>query len=114
MSHLFKIVFVCILGLLFSCNDNRTKTTTEKERPLPKRKYEQPQEFTYTVWSLKNDSIRKVFKSKFTSSELTTIVSLNRIDKANLKQADTIIVPDKFDEDFLAYSPFPFNVENSS
>jgi lipoprotein-anchoring transpeptidase ErfK/SrfK len=114
MSHLFKVVLVGILGLLFSCNESNNKTTTAEERPVPKRKYEQSQAFTYTVWSLKNDSIRKVFKSKFTSSELTTIVSLNRIDKANLKQADTIIVPDKFDEDFLAYSPFPFSVENSS
>lgn len=106
-----KIVLLLITTLLISCNDN--KSTSEKEHRVPQRKYDKAQDFTYTIWSLKDDSVRKVFKSKFTSSEVTTIVSLNRIDKAHLKQADTLIVPNKLDDDFLAYSPFPYTIENS-
>lgn len=106
-----KIVLLLITTLLISCNDN--KSTSKKEHTVPQRKYDKAQDFTYTIWSLKDDSLRKVFKSKFTSNEVTTIVSLNRIDKAHLKQADTLVVPDKLDDDFLAYAPFPYTVEKS-
>lgn len=110
MTHLKHILVLLIIALTFSCQN--TKKTDEKEHPIPNRKYDKPQEFTYSVWSLKNDSIRKIFKSKFSSSEITTIVSLNRIDKSTLPKADSLIVPDKFDDDFLAYSPFPYTVKN--
>ncbi|MDP2159279.1 MAG: L,D-transpeptidase [Flavobacterium sp.] len=110
MTHLKHTVILLIIALTFSCQN--TKKTDEKEHPIPKRKYDKPQEFTYSVWSLKNDSIRKNFKTKFSSSEITTIVSLNRIDKNTLQRADSLIIPDKFDDDFLAYSPFPYTVKN--
>lgn len=110
MFYTKKIIFLLITSILLSCNNS--KNETEKKQLIPERKYEKPQDFKYTIWSLKNDSIRKVFKSTFTSSEITTIVSLNRIDKSNLKLVDSIIVPDKFDDDFLAYSPFPYTVES--
>jgi len=109
MFYTKKIIFILAVYVLFSCNN---KTEVENKHPVPERKYEKAQDFSYSFWSLKNDSIRKVFKTRFTSSEITTIVSLNRIDKSNLKLADSIIVPDKFDDDFLAYAPFPFTVKS--
>lgn len=110
MFYTKKIIFLLITSILLSCNNS--KNETEKKQLIPERKYEKPQDFKYTIWSLKNDSIRKVFKSTFTSSEITTIVSLNRIDKSNLKLVDSIIVPDTFEDDFLAYAPFPYTLES--
>ena len=110
MFYTKKIIFLLITTILLSCNNS--KNETEKKHLIPERKYEKPQDFKYTIWSLKNDSIRKVFKSTFTSSEITTIVSLNRIDKSNLKLVDSIIVPDTFEDDFLAYAPFPYTLES--
>ena len=110
MFYTKKIIFLLITTILLSCNNS--KNETEKKHLIPERKYEKSQDFKYTIWSLKNDSIRKVFKSTFTSSEITTIVSLNRIDKSNLKLVDSIIVPDTFEDDFLAYAPFPYTLES--
>jgi hypothetical protein len=107
---LFKqTLFILSLIFLTSCQFSKDKEIKEvKERPKPVRKYEKPKEFTYSIWSLKNDSVRKVFKSKFSTSELAIIVALNRIDKNTLQQADSLLIPTEFDDDFLAYSPFPY------
>ena len=110
MKTPFKLtLFLFALALMVSCQNSKEKN--EVERPKPTRKYDKPQDFTYTIWSLKNDSVRKVFKSKFSSSEITTIVSLNRIDKNTLQKADTLIIPNKFDDDYLAYSAFPYTIK---
>lgn len=110
MTYFKFPLLVLLITVAFSCQ-NTTKTD-EKSHPVPNRKYDKPQEFTYSIWSLKNDSIRKNFKTKFSSSEITTIVSLNRIDKNTLQRADSLIIPNSFDDDFLAYSPFPYTLKN--
>ena len=109
MNSLKNALFLIIISLFISCQNEKA---VKKEHPIPERKYTKSQDFTYSIWSLKNDSIRRIFKSKFSGSEITTIVSLNRIDKSTLSKADTLIVPDKFDDDFLAYSPFPYTIKN--
>lgn len=106
----YSLLLCCSFLVLFSCQNSNTENNTD--HPVPKRKYSKAQHFSYTKWSLKNDSVRKVFKSKFSGNELTTLVALNRIDKNTLHKADTLIVPDKFDDDFLAYSPYPYTIEN--
>ncbi|MFN3756690.1 MAG: L,D-transpeptidase [Flavobacterium sp.] len=111
MMTYFKLSLVVLLSTVaFSCQ-NTTKTD-DTTHPVPTRKYDRPQDFTYSIWSLKNDSVRKSFKAKFSSSEITTIVSLNRIDKNTLQRADSLIIPTTFDDDFLAYSPFPYTLKN--
>lgn len=99
-----------IFAGFFSCENS--KKPDEIDHPVPNRKYDKPQDFSYSIWSLKNDSICRSFTTKFSNSEITTIVSLNRIDKNTLLRADTLIVPDVLDDDFLAYSPFPYTVKN--
>lgn len=107
---IMKNILLIALFLVFtSCQQGKSKK--EKERPKPVRKYDKPQEFTYSIWSIKNDSVRKVFKFKFSTTELSTIVALNRIDEKNLKNADSLLVPSGFDDDFLAYSPFPYTIK---
>ena len=54
-----------------------------------------------------NDSIRKRLKKDFTTTELSLISALNRIDIAKMYKVDSIIVPDTFLTDLKYYSPFP-------
>jgi len=110
------ILFVGLISFLtiFSCKDmieKRQETSLEKKL---ERKYKKAQDYTYTNWVLKSsDSVRKVFKEKFTSAELTTIVALNRVDKSSFTSVDTLLIPDQFDDDFLAYSPFPYTLDHA-
>lgn len=59
----------------------------------------------------KRDSLLKDFKSKYSAEEQYTILALNRLDKKNISRADTLVVPKMFKDNFLAYSPFPQQVE---
>jgi hypothetical protein len=51
-----------------------------------------------------NDSLRKVFLNTYKGEELHNIL-VNRLDRKNMGQADTLIVPNKLESNFLAYSP---------
>lgn len=110
---------ILISSLLLAISFYSCKDTTEKrqETSLEKkmeRKYDKAQDYTYSNWVLKNsDSVRKIFKEKFTSKELTTIVALNRVDKNTFVNLDTLLIPDQFDDDFLAYSPFPYTLSSA-
>ena len=53
------------------------------------------------------DSAMAEFKKKYTADQIYTILALNRLDKKNLWHADTLMIPKKIEENFLAYSPFP-------
>ncbi len=114
---LLSIPLMCLAGLV-SCNDSNKKEdgngTVVENHDKPKRKYDKAQDFTYTNWNLKdNDSVKKTFKQKFTAQELATIVALNRVDKNTFHTVDVLTIPDKFDDDFMAYSPFPFTVKSA-
>ena len=66
----------------------------------------------YSAWPIKgNDSLRKVFLNTYKGEDLHNILALNRLDRKNMGQADTLIVPNKLESNFLAYSPFPEYVE---
>lgn len=58
----------------------------------------------------KKDSARKAFRQRFTEEQQTMIFLLNRLDKKNSGDADTLIIPNKFQDSFIAYSPFPARV----
>ncbi len=55
----------------------------------------------------KKDSAMSVFKEKYTEEEQYTILALNRLDTKNRWRADTLVIPDTLNVDFLVYSPFP-------
>lgn len=66
----------------------------------------------YDYWPLKvSDSLSKKFYNTYSKAEIYTIAALNRVDVANLKRRDTIIVPKILKEDFLDYSPFPHQMD---
>lgn len=58
------------------------------------------------------DSVMAAFLEKYSEEERYTILALNRLDNKNRWRADTLIIPEKIEEDFLKYSPFPAKVEN--
>src|SRR5690554_1409485 len=114
MKKELYVVPTLFLLFVFGCKDNtieRQETSFDKKL---ERKYEKAQDFTFTNWALKdNDSVKQVFKKNFSSAELHTIAALNRVDKNTVHTIDTLAIPDKFDDDFLAYSPFPYTISEA-
>lgn len=108
---------IVFLPLFFSCTQQanhadgkQTETTpslsdTQVVKPAPVM---DPVEITYHPLRMK-DSGRKVFNA-YSEDRQLLILALNRIDKANLGRADTLIVPDTFLTDRNAYSVFPASV----
>src|SRR5690606_38513930 len=102
--------FVTVIG----CKDTVEERQEKSLEKILESKYDKAQDNTYTNWVLmSNDSVRKIFKEKFTSQQLTTIVALNRVDKSTFASVDTLLIPDQFDDDFLAYSPFPYTLSSA-
>lgn len=114
MKKTILITAFATLLTVIGCKDipeERQEKSLEKKF---ERKYDKAQDYTYTNWVLKSsDSVRKIFKEKFTSQQLTTIVALNRVDKNTFASVDTLLIPDQFDDDFLAYSPFPYTLSSA-
>jgi lipoprotein-anchoring transpeptidase ErfK/SrfK len=59
----------------------------------------------------KKDSAMSAFDEKYTEEEQYTILALNRLDTKNRWRADTLVIPDTLNVDFLVYSPFPNHLE---
>ena len=112
-----KTILITAFATLISvigCKDTPEERQEKSSEKKLERKYDKAQDYTYTNWVLKsNDSVRKIFKEKFTSQQLTTIVALNRVDKTTFATVDTLLIPDQFDDDFLAYSPFPYTLSSA-
>lgn len=112
-----KTILITAFATLLTVIGCKDTTEERQEKSLEKkfeRKYDKAQDYTYTNWVLKSsDSVRKIFKEKFTSQQLTTIVALNRVDKNTFATVDTLLIPDQFDDDFLAYSPFPYTLSSA-
>lgn len=58
------------------------------------------------------DSAMAAFSKEFTDEEQYTILALNRLDRKNRWRADTLIIPEKIETDFLRYSPFPSRLDS--
>lgn len=58
----------------------------------------------------KKDSAMKVFNEKYSVRERQIILALNRLDSQNKWRADTLAIPDTFDESLMMYAPFPQTV----
>ena len=67
--------------------------------------------FIFPEGKKKKDSAMAVFNDKYSVEERYTILALNRLDSKNKWRADTLVVPEKIERDFLKYSPYPFHVD---
>jgi hypothetical protein len=114
MKKTILITAFATLLTVIGCKDTPEERQEKSLEKKFERKYDKAQDYTYTNWVLKSsDSVRKIFKEKFTSQQLTTIVALNRVDKNTFATVDTLLIPDQFDDDFLAYSPFPYTLSSA-
>ena len=114
MKKTILITAFATLLTVIGCKDTPEERQEKSLEKKFERKYDKAQDYTYTNWVLKSsDSVRKIFKEKFTSQQLTTIVALNRVDKNTFAMVDTLLIPDQFDDDFLAYSPFPYTLSSA-
>lgn len=112
-------VAIAALGLLTfaSCNTNtpeaNTKQAAQKKEVHEEKKKEaevpQAAPVTYHVIT-KKDNARKNINKLYTAEQRYIIYALNRIDAANSKRPDSLIIPDTLLPDIMAYSPFPAQV----
>jgi hypothetical protein len=109
--------FVLFLSFFTACTNEEGKVSppkVAKKDPVEKKvEPEIPQPaFTYHFISLKakdkalRDSSLAIMKA-FTPAERDIVLRLNRVDAASYKRLDTMIVPDKIDTSWMAYSIFP-------
>lgn len=99
--RLKKIPVLCLAAFTWvACNNNARQPFPQKKETI-----EQPP-VTYHLLSLK-DSGAALLKKRFGTGERMRIFALNRMDAAHGMKADTLIVPDDLQMDFLRYSPFP-------
>lgn len=102
MKNSVKLIALSVGVLFLSCNDKKEIAKPEKikiERTAPK-------EVAYTFqkgseW-FKNDGAN--------TKALDLVLALNRVDVANLKTLDSIIVPTDVTGDIAFYMPFPTEV----
>ncbi len=59
----------------------------------------------------KKDSAMAVFRKQYTKEQRYMILALNRLDEKNAWRADTLMIPNNLDADFVSYSPFPSRLE---
>jgi len=83
-----------------------------KEKVKEKEQFRLKEGAEFMYWPLKvSDSLSKVFFKTYTKDQIYDIAALNRVDVANLKRRDTIIVPKVLKDDFMDYTPFPFQMD---
>lgn len=108
---------LAITSLFSSCADKNGHVRAPKlpgKSPVKKvAKADMPEvRFHYNFISLRNkdtairDSARAMFKA-LTPAERAIVLRLNRVDAASYKRLDTMIVPDKIDTAWMAYTVFP-------
>jgi len=96
---------------ILGSDDKKEEEKKEDEKPKVPDVVIPRKDFGFFPWVYKStDSVSQKNKKEFTGKALYTILALNRLDKANIGAADTLVVPAKIEEDFLRYSPFPGHV----
>lgn len=108
-----------ILLLSIQCDKETSKNAGAdvkgSAKSLPASEVVEPEiKMNYTAFTLpkgKKDSAIGAFTEKYSAEEQYTILALNRLDAKNRWRADTLVVPEKIETDFLMYAPFPKRLE---
>lgn len=112
---IYAAIFFVAITLIQCKKDAQADTssspaTDSVAQETPKKEVVPEETFTYTAMifpAKKKDSVMAAFKDKFSKEERYTILALNRLDMENAWRADTLMIPNKIETDFLKYSPFP-------
>ncbi len=114
----FYLAALCFTVAISSCNDDappvakRIEKTFKKDTAVEKKAEAPLPAFRYYFLSMRNknkavrDSALAVFKA-LSPAEQKIVLKLNRVDAASWKRLDTMIVPEKIDTAWMAYSVFP-------
>ena len=78
---------------------NETRIVADK--PVPELKI---------TYRLMTEGIKQL-DSQYSPEQIHILLGLNRIDKKALRRVDTLIVPDTFIANWLAYAPFPAHLQ---
>ena len=120
--RLFKILAIYMLMTSFlQCTkeENLSDKTliyheTVKKDTLSKKIIKEKKEIKFYPFVInRKDSAFALFSKKFSKEEIYVILAINRLDYKNRWRADTLVVPDIFEKDFKAYSPFPLHIKNA-
>ncbi len=94
-----------------SVNKDSLNTADSTATETPQKEVLKFSAFIFPEGKKKKDSAMAVFNEKYSVEERYTILALNRLDSKNKWRADTLIIPEKIESDFLKYSPFPDQVD---
>ncbi len=107
--------------LLNSCKDKKDPSPLEQTTPVetkreekvskPKKELMRYQALEFPENKKGKDSAMAAFLSTYSKEERYLILALNRLDQKNRWRAQTLIIPESFEEDFLKYTPFPLQVD---
>ena len=102
MKNPISIIALVLSFLIVSCNEKKESKTNNK--PVLKRI--QPKEIVYTF----QKSTDWLKKEGTNSKAVNLVLAINRVDEANLKNLDSILVPNDSSGDLEFYMPFPLEV----
>ena len=97
------ILLLSIVVVLFSCKQNETKTIETKKIRVRK----QPKMISYTLI----DTKQWLEQNAKDSSKMNIALAINRTDKTNFPQMDSVIIPGDFSGDIEFYLPFPNQID---
>lgn len=104
MKKIALLLIVLAAVLFVSCQkEDKIKPNVESKGPIRK----QPKNVSYQIENTKEWLV----KNKEDNTKLRIVYAVNRTDAANLKQMDSVIVPEDMSGDIEFYLPFPLEVE---
>jgi lipoprotein-anchoring transpeptidase ErfK/SrfK len=69
---------------------------------------------TLVPYQIELVSTDRIFKGRFTKTQLAVLEKLNRADVTHLSRLDALVVPSVWDDDDLRYSPFPLQYRTAT
>ncbi|HEX2866696.1 MAG TPA: L,D-transpeptidase [Ignavibacteriales bacterium] len=75
-------------------------------------KYKLPRQIRYSAFAVKGRSPMAKLDSTYGTDGARLILALNRLDEADIRRADTLIVPDTL-TNLLSYCPYPYVIEKA-
>lgn len=106
MKFLSVYMVLAAATLLTACNDTPEKHTQTVEWKEQKIDHVRA---TYSFLDIKGKAIDS-FNKQYTDAQKKTILAINRVDADNVKNLDTLIIPDNTDAAWMGYSVFPYNM----
>lgn len=103
MKKSLILLNIIVIALFFSCDGNEKSKAKVKRVPIARH---QPKSVTYQFENAKEWLSVNIKDSK----KMRIVTSVNRTDKENFAQMDSVIVPVDMTGDMEYYLPFPMNV----